>query len=292
MIDAPPADMSQINARSARPLYARVAGSLTRVTGATPHARAQLAALLRPFLAGADTRAGQPAVDIAIHMEPAPAEHGWRIFVNGAFQTLAFDSATLVPYLEWLVISRAVESATTYVAFHAAALAWRRRAVILVAPSGTGKTTLTAGLASRGWKPLADDLTVIDIATRSAHPFHRCFHADPFTRSVIGAAIPSRTPVATFDDYIRPTRWAPARCEPAWVVKLRRDPAEAASMWPITRAQAAGALFTSAIRNGLSRSDVARLSADLASTIQGCWELNNSDLSATLDLLDQTLKRP
>ncbi len=61
-------------------------------------------------------------------------------------------------------------------------------------------------------------------------------------------------------------------------------------MRPITRAEAAAALFTSAIRNGLSRSEVARLSAGLASTIQGCWDLNNSDLSATLDLLDQSLR--
>jgi hypothetical protein len=252
--------------------------------------RGHLAALLRPFLMGANEETAQRAPDIAIHLEPAPAELSWRIFVNDTFQTLAFDSATLIPHLEWLVISRAIERSTDYVVFHAASLAWRRRAVILVAPSGSGKTTLTAGLALRGWKPLADDLTVVDVASRAAHPFRRCFHADPFTRSVIEAAIPSRTPVATLVDYIRPVRWGPERCEPAWVVIVRRDPDEPASMRPVTRAQAAGALFTSAIRNGLTRAEVARLSVSLATTISGCWELNNSDLRATLDLLDQTLR--
>ncbi len=290
MIDAPSVDMPQISAHPpAAPLYAYVTGSLVCVTGASRLARIKLAALLRPFLASAETT--HTSVDIAIHLEPLPSERSWRIFVNDIFLTLASDSSTFVPYLEWLVISRAIERSTEYVAFHAASLAWKRRAVILVASSGSGKTTLTAGLASRGWKPLADDLTVVDIATHAAHPFRRCFHADPFTSAVIEAAIPSRVPVATLPDYIRPKRWAPDRCDPSWVVLVRRNPAEAAGMRPVTRAQAAGALFTSAIRNRLPRSEVARLSAGLASTIDGCWELNNSDLDTTLDLLDHTLRQ-
>ena len=261
-----------------------------RVTGVTPLMRARLAALLRPFLISVRNRTDLDTADITIHLEHAPNEHGWRIFLDGMFLTLAPDSLYLIPHLEWLVVSRAIERSSAYATFHAASLAWRRSAVILIAPSGSGKTTLTAGLAARGWKPLADDLTVVDIATRAAHPFRRCFHADQFTRGVIEAAIPARAPVAALPDDVRPNRWAPDPCEPAWVVIVRRDPAEAASMRPATRAQAAGALFTSAIRSGLSRSEVARLSASLASTVSGCWELNNSDLGATLDLLDLTLR--
>ena len=276
--------------RRVGPLYAVVCGVTARVTGITPPMRARLAALLRPFLIPWRDHIARNVVDIAIHLEPAPAERGWRIFIDGTFLTLAPDSLYLIPHLEWLVVSRAIERSTAFVTFHAASLAWGRRAVTLIAPSGSGKTTLTAGLASRGWKPLADDLTVVDVATRAAHPFRRCFHADPFTRSVIEAAIPALAPVPALEDYIRPRRWAPENCEPAWVVIVRRNPEEATSIQPMTRAQAAGALFTSTIRNGLPRSEVARLSADLASTISGCWELNNSDLAMTLDVLEQTLR--
>jgi hypothetical protein len=274
----------------ARPLHASVCGSLARVTGLSRSMRGQLAALLRPFLRTPDECAPQSGVDIAIHLEPSPADRGWRIYVDGTFLTQAPDSPHLIPHLEWLVISRAIERSKSQVVFHAASLAWKRRVVVLVAPSGSGKTTLTAGLAARGWKPLTDDLTVVDLTTHAISPFRRCFHADAFTRSTLEAAIPMRAPIATLADYIRPTHWGPKRCEPAWVALVRRDPGEPASIVPVTRAQAAGALFTSAIRNGVARSEVARLSAGLASTITGCWELNNSDLSATLDLLDQTLR--
>ncbi|HEU0027070.1 MAG TPA: hypothetical protein VFQ25_08135, partial [Ktedonobacterales bacterium] len=285
MIDAPQPAMSEISAPHSsgyiRPFHASVCGSLVRVTGLSPSMRVRLSALLRPFLAPPGEHLAGNGADIAIHLEPSPADRSWRIFINGMFLTQAPDSLHLIPQIEWLVISRAVERSHSDAVFHAASLAWKRRAVILVAPSGSGKTTLTAGLASRGWKPLTDDLTVVDRATRAISPFRRCFHADAFTRSTLEAAIPMRAPIATLADYIRPTHWAPARCEPAWVVIVRRDPAEPASIAPVTRAQAAGALFTSAIRNGLTRSEVAQLSAGLASTISGCWELNNSDLSET-----------
>lgn len=276
------------DARS-KPLAVRVCGEVIRVTGMPRTRHAQVAALLRPFL----VRPGEGAAmapDISVHLEPAPAERGWRVYVNGTFFTLTFDSATFVPFIEWLIVSRAVERSTAYVAYHAASLAWRRRAVILVAPSGSGKTTLTAGLASRGWKPLADDLTIVDAAASAIHPFRRCFHTDPFSRAVLADAIPIRAPVASLEDFVRPIRWGPDRSQPAWVVIMRRDADEPASMRPVTRAEAAAALFTSAIRNGAPRSETARLSAVIAGKIRGCWELNNSEIGATLDLLDSTLR--
>lgn len=270
------------------PTVASIAGSIVRFAGGSPDIHRRLDALLDPFLLQARDAA---PVDIAIVLEPAPAQGGWRVYINDAFVTMAYDSNYLLPYLEWLAISRAVERATESVAFHAASLAWQGRAVILVAASGAGKTTLTSGLAGRGWEPLADDLTVVDLERRMARPFPRCFHADAFTRAVIGDAIHAITPDPSLPDYIRPARWAANASEPAWVVMVRRDAETPSSIQSITRAQAAGALFTSAIRNSLPRSRVARLSADLASTISGCWEINNSDLTSTLDLLETALLR-
>lgn len=277
-----------------KPIVADIAGSRVRFSGESPAIRARLAALLEPFLspvgAAVSGQLRQPE-EIAIHLEPAPAQGGWRVFINGDFLTMAYDSTYLLPYLEWLAISRAIERSTQSVAFHAASLAWERRAVILIAGSGSGKTTLTAGLAGRGWAPLADDLTVVDLASQSAHPFRRCFHADAFTRSVIGEAIHAITPDPALPDYIRPAVWARGACEPAWIVVIQRDPEAASSIRPITRAQAAGALFTSSIRGALSRSVVARLSAGLATSVTGCWEVNNSDLDGTLDLMESAMLR-
>lgn len=287
MHDAPRSTTPSPGAASG-PTVASIVGSLVRFSGASPIIHQRLAALLEPFLT---TEGDGAAIDLAIRLEPAPAQGGWRVFVNDAFFTMAYDSTYLLPYLEWLAVSRAVERATDSVVFHAASLAWERRAVILIAASGSGKTTLTSGLAGRGWEPLADDLTVVDVDNHLAHPFPRCFHADAFTRSVIGEAIHASTPDALLPDYIRPARWAAEPTDPAWVVVIRRDAEAPSSIAPITRAQAAGALFTSAIRSALPRSQVASLSASIASSIQGCWEINNSDLASALDLIEAALLR-
>lgn len=294
MIDTPPMGsnaVSPIGDKGSLPLTFRVVGSLVQVTGLTSGLVMQLTALLQPFISTANHGTARRGDVVTIHLEPSAAENGWRIWTNGTYLTLASASPDLALYVEWLVVSQALQRSTTTVAYHAASLALGRKAVILVAPSGSGKTTLTAGLASRGWKPLADDLTIVDIDTAALHPFRRCFHADAFTRATLSRAMPLRTPVPSVEEYVRPTRWGPDPSQAAWIVLFRRDPAEPASMTPITRAQAAGALYTSSIRNRLPRAEVARLSVRLASVVRGCWELNNSDIGATLDLLDATLRR-
>ena len=48
-------------------------------------------------------------------------------------------------------------------AFHAAVAATRHGAVLLAGDSGAGKSTLLASLHKRGWRMLADDLTVVDL---------------------------------------------------------------------------------------------------------------------------------
>lgn len=283
------ADSTTANATPARPLEVIVAGSLVRLTGLTGRRRAELAALLRPLLARHSDEHSHQDTTITIQIEPTDA--GLGVSINGDHETTTFDSNSLTSYLEWLVVSQALQRSTTTVAYHAASLALGRNAVILVAPSGSGKTTLTAGLASRGWKPLADDLTIVDIDTAALHPFRRCFHVDAFTRATLSRAMPIRTPVPSVEEYVRPTRWGPDPSQAAWIVLFRRDPAEPASITPVTRATAAGALYTASIRNRAPRADVARLSVRLASAVRGCWELNNSDIGATLDLLDATLRR-
>jgi hypothetical protein len=274
------------------PLDALINGALVRYTGATSAILTRLSALLRPFVIDAgqvSDKAADRSVDLDVRLEPAPIELAWQVYLNGTFLTMAYDSAYLLPYLEWLGVSRAIERSSQTVAFHAAALASERRAIILIATSGSGKTTLTSGLAGRGWQPLADDLTIVDLATRTISPFPRCFHADSYTRTVIAEAISTNTPDPTLPDYIRPERWAPAGCAPAAIILVHRDPERPASIRPATQAEAAGALFTSAIRNALPRSRVARLAVEIASEVSGCWEVNNSDLSATLDLIESAV---
>jgi hypothetical protein len=54
---------------------------------------------------------------------------------------------------------------------HAAALASGSRAVVLAAPPGTGKSTLTLALTDLGLTYLSDELAPIDLDTLAVHPY-------------------------------------------------------------------------------------------------------------------------
>jgi HprK-related kinase A len=56
---------------------------------------------------------------------------------------------------------------------HAAAVAKGDRAAILPAPPGSGKSTLCAALANRGWRLLSDELTLISLETGEIQPLAR-----------------------------------------------------------------------------------------------------------------------
>jgi len=64
---------------------------------------------------------------------------------------------------------------------HSAALEYKGKALLLVAPSGTGKSTTSWAMINSGFNYLSDELAPIDIATMSIHPYHHalCLKAKP-----------------------------------------------------------------------------------------------------------------
>lgn len=60
-----------------------------------------------------------------------------------------------------------------YLVFHAAVVEKDGHAMILPAPAGSGKSTLCAGLISRGWRLLSDELTLLDPMSGCVVPLPR-----------------------------------------------------------------------------------------------------------------------
>lgn len=54
---------------------------------------------------------------------------------------------------------------------HAAAIEWGGVAAVLVAPSGTGKSTTTFGLLHEGFRYLSDELAPVDLQTLAVQPY-------------------------------------------------------------------------------------------------------------------------
>lgn len=75
------------------------------------------------------------------------------------FQPLPLDQA--FPMFEWVMNWCVSHHAHGYLIIHAAVLQRGNAGVILPAPPGSGKSTLCAALASRGWRLLSDELTLV-----------------------------------------------------------------------------------------------------------------------------------
>ena len=71
--------------------------------------------------------------------------------------------------LNWCVSSHCHQ----YLIVHAAAVERHGAALVLPGPPGSGKSTLCAGLVSRGWRLLSDELTLLEFPTSNVVPLPR-----------------------------------------------------------------------------------------------------------------------
>ncbi|MDH5545570.1 MAG: HprK-related kinase A [Gammaproteobacteria bacterium] len=85
---------------------------------------------------------------------PLPAEHAFALF-------------------EWAFNWCVGNHAHNFILIHAAIVEKNGRALVLPAPPGSGKSTLTASLVAHGWRLLSDELTIIDPLSKLAVPFPR-----------------------------------------------------------------------------------------------------------------------
>lgn len=87
------------------------------------------------------------------------------------FAPLPIDHA--FPLLEWAMNWCISTQAHHFLCLHAAVIERAGCAVIMPAPPGSGKSTLCAGLVSRGWRLLSDELTLISLADGLIAPLGR-----------------------------------------------------------------------------------------------------------------------
>jgi len=88
-----------------------------------------------------------------------------------SFHPLPADQA--FPMLEWGLNWCVSNHCHQYLIIHAAVLERNGKTLLLPAPPGSGKSTLCAGLAHRGWRLLSDELALIDPATCHIVPLPR-----------------------------------------------------------------------------------------------------------------------
>jgi hypothetical protein len=236
--------------------------------------------LLQPF--AVEAHQAKPAVRLRIKRN-GPAN--WAIFVGESQVSAGCGAiACVLPTLERHAVTKAVEASAEVAVFRAATLTRGESTVMLVAPAGAGKTTLTLGLMARGWRPLTDDLTVIDPTTLRApiSPLLSCLPHD-------GAAAPHPARAEwsrILTSYARPQRWADEERQPGAIVIVQRDLEQPSTRSPVTRAEAAGALLMNGTLNQLSGSRQAEVAVRLAAQVRQCCRITNGPIGDTLDLIE------
>jgi HprK-related kinase A len=165
------------------------------------------------------------------------------------FQPLPLPQA--FPMLEWGLNWCVANWAHRYLMIHAAVLERGGRAVMLPAPPGSGKSTLCAALAHRGWRLLSDELTLIRPEDGMIVPLPRPISLKNASIGVMrdylrndGGSVAFTTPVddtmkgtvahlrAPADAVARSAEWA----RPAWVVFPRYQAGAASTLEPVEHA--------------------------------------------------------
>jgi len=147
--------------------------------------------------------------------------------------------------LNWCVTSHCHQ----YLIVHAAALERSGRALIVPGPPGSGKSTLCAGLTSRGWRLLSDELTLLDFETSSVVPLPRPVGLKNDSIDVIRRFSPSaelgpaiRDTTKGIVSHMKPSAESVCRARepaaPRWIVLPRYERGAAAQLEPLPRAHA------------------------------------------------------
>lgn len=111
------------------------------------------------------------SIDFSYTAGQLEAGAGYFLTRDGEKQIDARDAAEFLFYFEKDVTLELQRRRSDLYFLHAAAVEYKNKVAILVAASGTGKSTTTWGLLNSGFQYLSDELAPIDLSTMSVHAF-------------------------------------------------------------------------------------------------------------------------
>lgn len=167
---------------------------------------------------------------------------------NATFLPLPLNQ--VFPMLEWGLNWCVSAHAHQFLIIHAAAVARADGLVaILPAPPGSGKSTLCAGLVSRGWRLLSDELTLLDPSTGLVHALARPISLKNASIDVMRRYAPQLVQSPAVRDTVKGTvahvkvpsadiERVDEPAKPAWIVFPRWQANSAAQLTAHSRGQA------------------------------------------------------
>ena len=194
--------------------------------------------------------------------------------------------------LEWGLNWCVSQHCHQYLLVHAAVVERDGRALALPGPTGSGKSTLCAGLVSRGWRLLSDELMLIDPANGEVVPLPRPIGLKnggiDAIRRFNPAAVIGRTAHDTLKGAVshlkapaESVRAAGNRAVPAWVVFPRYDQRMGSALQPVRKGQAFRRLAECSFNYHLHGRRGFEVLADLVQAC-ACYDMAYGDLDAAV----------
>jgi hypothetical protein len=174
---------------------------------------------------------------------------------------------------------------------HAAALAYRGKACLLVAPAGSGKSTTTWALLHHGFGYLSDELGPVDLQTLEVHPYPHalCLKADPPAAYPLPAKVLRTVRTLHISPATLPSGVNTGPLPLAALFFLQYSPAAPTPrVQPLSKAEAGARVFANAL-NPLAHPGEGLDGAITIASASACFQLTTADLPATCGLVQRTL---
>ena len=218
----------------------------------------------------------------------------FRVDGERPFEPLPRDQAPA--FLEWGLNWSIAASCHQWLTIHAASLERDGMAVILPAPPGSGKSTLCAALALRGWRLLSDELSLIDPKSTRAHALARPINLKNASIDLIRQFAPDSVwGPETYDtakgrvSHLRPLLDSVLRMQeparPRWIVFPRYESGAEPLLTPRGKAQT----FIHFAQNSFNYSPLGRAGFDIAGRLVSqcdCYDFIYSKLDDALEVFD------
>lgn len=216
------------------------------------------------------------------------------------FHPLPGDQA--FPILEWGLNWCISAHCHQYLVLHAAVVEKAGNALVLPAPPGAGKSTLCAGLVSRGWRLLSDELCLIDPQTGGIVPLARPISLKNASIEVIRSFAPQAVLSPVVHDTLKGSvahlrapadsvRRSAEPARPRWIVLPRYEARAAALLEPLGRGAAFMRLADSAFNYEVHGAGGFRLLADLVEACR-CFEFSYGSLAEAVRVFDALAQSP
>jgi HprK-related kinase A len=202
------------------------------------------------------------------------------------FHPLPADQA--FPMLEWGLNWCISAHCHQYLLVHAAVVERFGRALALPGPPGSGKSTLCAGLVSRGWRLLSDELMLLDRQSRMIVPLPRPISLKNQSIEVIRQFAPHavlgprvrdtlKGSVAHLKPPVESIRASGERASPGWVVFPRYEPGASLALKRLRKGPAFMRLADCTFNYHLHGRQGFEILADLVEAC-ACYEIAYGDL--------------